>query len=37
VILFQGSSDFSEAISAEKYPDYKEYQKKTGRFIPKFW
>lgn len=37
VILFQGSSDFSEAISAEKYPDYKEYQKKTGRFIPKIF
>jgi steroid 5-alpha reductase family enzyme len=26
VILFQGSSDFSEAISADKYPAYKEYQ-----------
>lgn len=37
LILFQGSSDFSEKISAEKYPEYKEYQKKTGRFIPKFW
>ncbi len=37
VILFQGSSDFSEGISSEKYPDYKEYKKKTGRFIPKFW
>lgn len=37
VILFQGSSDFSEAISAEKYPAYKEYQKKVGRFLPKFW
>lgn len=37
VILFQGSSDFSEAISAEKYPDYKDYQKKTGRFIPKIF
>jgi steroid 5-alpha reductase family enzyme len=37
VILFQGSSDFSEAISNDKYPDYKDYKKKTGRFIPKFW
>jgi len=36
LILFQGSSDFSEAISSEKYPAYKEYRKKTGRFIPKF-
>lgn len=34
VILFKGSSDFSEAISAEKYPAYKEYQKKVARFIP---
>ncbi len=36
VILFKGSSDFSEEISAGKYPGYKEYQKKVGRFIPKF-
>jgi len=37
VILFQGSSDFSEGISMQKYPGYAEYKKKTGRFIPKFW
>lgn len=37
VILFQGSSDFSEAISLEKYESYKEYKKKTGRFIPKLF
>jgi steroid 5-alpha reductase family enzyme len=35
VILFQGSSDFSEGISASKYPDYESYKKKTGRFFPK--
>ncbi len=35
LLLFQGSSDFSESISAEKYPDYKNYQKSTGRFLPK--
>lgn len=34
VILFKGSSDFSEALSAEKYPEYKEYQRKVPRFIP---
>ncbi len=34
VLLFKGSSDFSEAISAEKYPEYKAYQKSTPRFIP---
>ena len=34
LLLFKGSSDFSEAISAEKYPDYKEYQKRVARFVP---
>jgi len=34
ILLFFGSSDFSEKISAEKYPDYKEYQKKVPRFVP---
>ncbi|MBK9190555.1 MAG: DUF1295 domain-containing protein [Crocinitomicaceae bacterium] len=34
VLLFKGSSDFSEKISAEKYSDYKEYQKKVPRFVP---
>jgi len=37
IILFKGSSDFSEEISAKKYPAYKEYQKRVSRFIPKFW
>lgn len=34
LVLFQGSSDFSEEISASKYPLYKEYQIKVGRFLP---
>jgi steroid 5-alpha reductase family enzyme len=34
IILFKGSSDFSEEISSKKYPKYKEYQSKTPRFIP---
>jgi steroid 5-alpha reductase family enzyme len=34
LVLFQGSSDFSEEISSGKYPDYAEYQKKVSRFIP---
>ncbi len=34
LILFKGSSDFSEEISAKKYSKYKEYQTKTPRFIP---
>lgn len=33
IVLFQGSSNFSEEISAGKYPLYKEYQKKVPRFI----
>ena len=36
IILFKGSSDFSEEISSNKYPMYKDYQKRVGRFIPKF-
>ena len=34
LILFKGSSDFSEEISAKKYPEYKNYQQRVPRFIP---
>ena len=34
LILFKGSSDFSEELSANKYPSYKDYQKRVPRFIP---
>ena len=34
VLLFVGSSNFSESISAGKYPEYEEYRAKTARFIP---
>jgi steroid 5-alpha reductase family enzyme len=34
IILFKGSSDFSEEISASKYPEYKTYQENVPRFIP---
>lgn len=37
LILFKGSSDFSEEISASKYPAYAAYQQKVGRFLPKVW
>ena len=33
IVLFQGSSNFSEEISSDKYPMYKDYQKKVPRFI----
>jgi steroid 5-alpha reductase family enzyme len=35
LVLFQGSSDFSEKISAGKYVAYAAYQKRVGRFLPK--
>jgi steroid 5-alpha reductase family enzyme len=34
ILLFQGSSNFSEEISKGKYPDYAAYQKKVPRFLP---
>ena len=34
VLLFKGSSDFSESITSEKYPAYQKYQKEVGRFLP---
>ena len=34
IVLFKSSSDFSEEITASKYPEYKDYQKKTPRFVP---
>jgi steroid 5-alpha reductase family enzyme len=36
MLLFQGSSDFSESISSGKYAEYKIYQERTGRFLPRF-
>lgn len=35
LILFQGSADFSEKISSEKYPAYSDYVKRVGRFLPR--
>ena len=32
VLLFKGSSDFSESISEEKYPEYNKYMLTVGRF-----
>lgn len=37
LILFQGSSDFSEGITSGKYPGYADYKKRVGRFLPKLW
>lgn len=37
VLLFQGSADFSEGITAQKYPLYKDHQKRVPKFLPKIW
>jgi steroid 5-alpha reductase family enzyme len=34
--LFQGSTRFTEQISGGKYPEYKEYQARVGKFLPRF-
>lgn len=34
LILFQGSTWLTELISASKYPEYKVYQKRVGKFLP---
>ncbi|KAI5808270.1 DUF1295 domain protein [Peziza echinospora] len=39
-MIFQGSTKLTESISASKYPEYAEYQKLVGKFMPKlsaFW
>lgn len=36
LVLFQGSTWFTELLTARKYPEYKEYQKRVGRFLPRF-
>jgi steroid 5-alpha reductase family enzyme len=35
IFLFQGSTWFTESITASKYPEYKEYQQRVARFIPR--
>lgn len=32
--LFWPSTSYSEQVSAEKYPEYKDYQKRVGMFLP---
>ena len=35
LILFQASTWLTELLSARKYPDYRVYQKRVGKFLPK--
>ena len=34
ILLFAGSSEFTERIGMEKYPDYKNYKQQVPKFIP---
>ena len=34
LILFQASTWLTELLSGQKYPEYKEYQKQVGMFVP---
>lgn len=36
LLLFQGSTNFTEEITAAKYAGYKDYQKSVGKFLPNF-
>lgn len=35
LILFQASTWFTELLSARKYPEYQEYQRRVGKFLPR--
>ncbi|PGH15094.1 hypothetical protein AJ79_02620 [Helicocarpus griseus UAMH5409] len=35
MLLFQGSTRLTERITANKYPEYKQYQRLVGKFIPR--
>jgi steroid 5-alpha reductase family enzyme len=34
ILLFMGSSNFSESISLQKYPDYQDYSSKVSKYVP---
>lgn len=34
ILLFQGSTDFTEAISSSKYLEYRDYQQRVSKLIP---
>lgn len=36
LLLFQASTWLTERISSDKYPEYKIYQQKVGKFLPDF-
>ena len=36
LLVFQGSTPITEWVSSSKYPEYKLYQERVGRFLPSF-
>lgn len=36
LLLFQASTWFTEMITANKYSEYKVYQERVSKFLPKF-
>ncbi|KAI5308473.1 hypothetical protein KEM55_005613, partial [Ascosphaera atra] len=36
VLLFQASTNLTEKITAKKYPEYKDYQRCVGMFVPRY-
>jgi steroid 5-alpha reductase family enzyme len=36
ILLFQGSTVFTESITANKYCEYRDYQARVGMFVPRF-
>ncbi len=37
ILLFRGSSNLSERLQLQKYPQYPDYQKRVPRFIPRLF
>lgn len=37
LLLFKGSSDFSEGITEGKYAEYADYKRRVGRFVPRLF
>lgn len=37
ILLFQGSANLSETLQAQKYPAYRDYQKRVPRFLPRLF
>lgn len=37
LVLFNGSANFSEGVTAGKYPAFADYKKTTGKFLPRLW